>query len=136
MVRVGLDIATWCRKRAADNADTCVAALREGPIQALVIDNYSISDAVWTRPRKAGFVAVFRDGLPYGPETISIDPNPGYAETGTAVVGGQPIMPLPAKFARLNEKCRRVTEKARSGPLDGPGCFRRARQRKPDHDCA
>jgi spore coat polysaccharide biosynthesis predicted glycosyltransferase SpsG len=82
-----------------------VAALRDQTVQALIVDSYAVKDAAVNEAAHAGFVAAFRDTLPYGPEAISINPNPGYAGSET-ILAGPAYMPLPADYVQLNEKAR------------------------------
>jgi spore coat polysaccharide biosynthesis predicted glycosyltransferase SpsG len=82
-----------------NDAANAIAALGQGQIDALVIDAYAIEDSVVRSARAAGFVAVFRDGAPYGPENVTINPNPGAAPTPNGCFGPA-FMPLASAFAK------------------------------------
>ena len=83
------------------SAGCAIAALRSGDIDVLIVDSYAIGDDVIREAAANGAVAVFRDGTPYGAETITIDPNPGRADS-KSVLGGPSYMPLPAEFVQRN----------------------------------
>ncbi|MGH7004725.1 MAG: hypothetical protein ACREIP_12320 [Alphaproteobacteria bacterium] len=53
----------------------------------------------------AGFTVAFRDGQPYGPEQIAIDPNPGAPKSPTALTGPS-YAALPSSFAQRHARTR------------------------------
>jgi spore coat polysaccharide biosynthesis predicted glycosyltransferase SpsG len=97
------------REIAVDSAAAAIIGLRDGSIKALIVDSYAIDDAAIRQAVKAGFAAVLRDGMPYGPESVSINPNPGYTETQT-VLAGVDYMPLSVAFAQRNKMAREMNK--------------------------
>jgi spore coat polysaccharide biosynthesis predicted glycosyltransferase SpsG len=97
------------REKATDSAAAATSGLRDRTIQALVVDTYAVGDEAISEAAKAWFVAVFRDASPYGPETVSVNPNPGFGHSET-VISGPAFMPLSAEIVRLNEVARRAAK--------------------------
>lgn len=85
------------------DADLALAALSERSIDGLLFDHFGIDDATVACASSSGFTAAFRDGGRYGPEWISIDPNPG-AVGAPDVIAGPDKMPLAAEFATRHNK--------------------------------
>lgn len=62
---------------AIDAVDVAAGDLRTGAIDALIVDHYGIRNSCIASAARFGPVFAFRDGPPYGPETQTIDINPG-----------------------------------------------------------
>ncbi len=87
---------------SGSNAELAVAALEGRKIDGLLFDHYAISDVAIELATGSGFTAVFRDGGRYGPERISIDPNPG-TTAAPGAISGPDYMPLATVFATRHD---------------------------------
>ncbi len=99
-----------------DAATNAIEALAQGQIDVLIFDAYLMSDGVVEDAATAGVTAVFRDGRPYGPEAITIDPNPG-ASDAAGVLSGPTYMPLARPFAALHDEARHY-EYSKADPVN------------------
>jgi UDP-N-acetylglucosamine:LPS N-acetylglucosamine transferase len=96
---------------AIDRADRAIAALAAGLVDGLVFDCIAIPNDSVQRAASIGFTAAFRDAQPYGPEVITIDPNPG--AVGKAVLAGPRYMPLSDRFASRRSRAKENDSKVR-----------------------
>ena len=93
-----------------NSASAAVTALRRNTIEALIIDSYAIGEDAIGEAVASGAVAVFRDGAPYGSETLTVDPNPGSVDA-KSVLAGPSYIPLAAEFM-----CRDSQSRERKAP--------------------
>jgi spore coat polysaccharide biosynthesis predicted glycosyltransferase SpsG len=87
------------------HAQAATDALAKRQIDVLIVDSYAIGETMLRAAAAVGFTAVFRDGKPYGPERVSVNPNPGFA-CGETVLAGPGYMPLPSVYEDQNAAAR------------------------------
>ncbi len=82
-----------------------IKALDDGEIAGLIVDSYAVPETAVSDAVKSGFTVAFRDGPPYGAESLTVDPNPGAIEA-SIVLGGPAYMPLAPAFAARHRDIR------------------------------
>ena len=80
-----------------ESAELTLNAIFSKQADAVVFDSYVVAEEYCKQASTKGFCAVFRDGMPYGSESVTVDPSPG-ASAGPRVLAGPAYMPLDAQF--------------------------------------
>jgi spore coat polysaccharide biosynthesis predicted glycosyltransferase SpsG len=86
-----------------DSADELLSACRAERYDAVLIDNYAISDSIVAHLTQGTFTAVFRDSAVGGAESISVSIRPA-AVDGSNVIGGLRYAPLAGYYAELGTR--------------------------------
>jgi spore coat polysaccharide biosynthesis predicted glycosyltransferase SpsG len=96
---------TVTREDSSASASKAIKAMDDGVIESLIVDSYAVPETEVNDAVKSGFTVAFRDGPPYGSESLTVDPNPG-AEEAPSVLGGPAYMPLAPAFAARRRDVR------------------------------
>ncbi len=104
--RIFDNLTGWAKRRVredrAGTAERAIHWLGERSGRGLIVDSYALDGDMIAKAARCGQTVMFRDGPPYGPEHISVDPNPG-AGSHRGVLAGPGFFPLPARLCALRE---------------------------------